>query len=85
MKLIIGDSMPPILGRIEITCAECGTLLVRVVQAPFDIIVCPMDLRFGDYNKDEWRDSVSLRQGPIANPEMIGYINRFWLTGRQPP
>jgi hypothetical protein len=80
----LGLQLPPILGRVETTCAECGTTLVRVVQAPFDIIVCPMDLRFDDYNKDEWRDSLSLTRGPIADSEMIGYINRFWLTGRQP-
>ena len=77
--------MPPIVGRVDITCAECGTRLVRVVHPPFDIIVCPLDLRFDDYNKDEWRDSVSLPQGPIRDPEMISHINRFWLTGRQPP
>ena len=43
--------MPFIVGRVEITCAECRTRLVCVVHPPLDIVVCPLELSFDHYNR----------------------------------
>jgi hypothetical protein len=75
--------MMPIFGRTEIKCAQCGTSLIRIVSAQFDKLVCPTHLGVDNYREGA-TDTVDLMDGPIVDGELIGHINRFWLTGRQP-
>ena len=77
------DTMP-IFARTEAKCARCGTSAIRITSSVADKIVCPNHLGFDDYRVDQ-TGPVELADGPIVHPVLIHAINRFWLTGRQPP
>ena len=57
--------------------------LISVKTPQFDKVICPVDLVAGEYEEGT-AGRVDLASGPIGDPELIGQINRFWLTDRQP-
>jgi hypothetical protein len=72
-----------VLARTEAKCSRCGTSLIRIKASILDKIICPSHLTFDDY-REGISGAIELRRGPIVDEVLIGVINRFWLTGRQP-